>query len=603
GCRDYEGLQIQDMDKEAWINFAHEKEGYIFRPVYDPESDPYHYDGYVANEGNKKQIDSENVPFITSTGSPQYGAVSSMVLFIEKGEPLSREQMWAAIMDRREVAVTGQGRMMGPELYRKSLQMLLLDRVFLEEYYNDRINLEAGIEDYTLNISVSNTYSHAISGSIDISLPPELKVEGELSVSVHIPERSTKIIQYEIRPQPDAMDRTNPVVVHFKWGGKEKSTLTMLDMPPAISVHRLLYGHSPKVRYPVTIHNFRSELPFPVTLQVFKDDDPGQAVFEATQNCTAALGTFQDLMFNLDLKPGDYSVHVSALSTEFTSQLGVGKPNGDPYAYEVDLNSDGINEYRLENDSVQVTLLATGARIIEYIVKSRNDNVLFKLWPERPENHKAPFRERGYYAYGGFEDFLGQASMETHKIYDAGIVKKEGDFVRVRMVADYYGNKLEKVFTLYGNSPLLEIRFALTFKNPEANVIGPQPILELGKVHGTEDVFIVPAVGGLKEFRMRPEEYYGNLIHMEEGWNAGYDTKENISFVGAFPVSQPLFNHMWMNHPMNPDAKHYYVEFQPWTPIFQSSTMYFSYYLWGSGAPWKEGVAELEKRNLVTKRR
>jgi len=26
-------------------------------------------------------------------------------------------------------------------------------------------------------------------------------------------------------------------------------------------------------------------------------------------------------------------------------------------------------------------------------------------------------------------------------------------------MADYYGNHLKKIFTLYGNSPLLEVRF------------------------------------------------------------------------------------------------------------------------------------------------
>ncbi len=224
------------------------------------------------------------------------------------------------------------------------------------------------------------------------------------------------------------------------------------------------------------------------------------------------------------------------------------------------------------------------------------------LWPNKAIDHNRPFRLRGYYPYGGFEDFLGQASMETHKVYDAEIVKKEGDFVRVRMTADYYGNKLEKVFTLYGNSPLVEIRYALTFKNPEANVIGPQPILELGESHGTEDVFTVPTEKGLEQYRMRPEKYWGRLFDLKEGWNAGYDTKEDISFVGAFPVTEPLFLHMWMNHPINKDAHHYYVEFQPWVPIYQKSTMYFSYYLWGSGGHWENAVEELRKRNLISTR-
>ncbi|HOX75402.1 MAG TPA: hypothetical protein PLB27_11845 [Bacteroidales bacterium] len=60
-------------------------------------------------------------------------------------------------------------------------------------------------------------------------------------------------------------------------------------------------------------------------------------------------------------------------------------------------------------------------------------------------------------------------------------------------MADYYGNHLKKIFTLYGNSPLLEVRFELKFRNREANMLGPQPILELGKKHGPEDVFMIPA--------------------------------------------------------------------------------------------------------------
>jgi hypothetical protein len=112
----------------------------------------------------------------------------------------------------------------------------------------------------------------------------------------------------------------------------------------------------------------------------------------------------------------------------------------------------------------------------------------------------------------------------------------------------------------------------------------------------------VPTMDGLKEYRMRPEQYYGQAINVKEGWNAGYDTKEKVSFVGAFPVTQPFFLHMWMNHPDNPDAPHYYVEFQPWTPIAQKTTMYFSYYIWGSGAPWQNNLEELRKRNVITTR-
>lgn len=233
---------------------------------------------------------------------------------------------------------------------------------------------------------------------------------------------------------------------------------------------------------------------------------------------------------------GHYNVKVSALGVDYTSQLGVEGSSGSVSLREEDFNKDGVPEFVMENDQVRVTLLATGARVIEYFVKSRNDNILFKLWPEKAEDDRRTFRKRGYYPYGGFEDFLGQGSMETHKVYKAEIVKKDGEFVQVKMTADYYGNEIQKIFTLYGNTPLLEVRFALTFKNPEANVLGPQPILELGKVHGPEDLFVAPTIYGLEEYRMRMEDYYGRVIKLKEGWNAGYDTKQDISFVKALTL-------------------------------------------------------------------
>ena len=508
--------------------------------------------------------------------------------------------MWEAILDRREVAVLDQGKMMGPALYRNALELLLLDRIFLEEYYGDRVSLEAVMDNYQLNLTITNFYPHPVNGNLEIRLPAELRTDVALISELTLPATSSKTITYRISPSADAMGRTDPIAVHYKWDGSRKSTLTMLDLPPAISVHKLLYDHTPEVSYPVTLHNFSSTDPFPVQLEVFDVNKPAKAVLKTQQTCSAPLGSFSDMSFMLKLPPGNYQVKVSALGVNQVSQLGVGRASGKPFLYEVDLNSDGIMEYRMENDSVQVTLLATGARVIEYIVKSRNDNVLFKLWPEKAIDDRREYRKRGYYPYGGFEDFLGQGSMETHKVYDAEILRGEGDFVRVKMTADYFGNRLVKIFTLYGNSPLLEVRFALTFKNPEANVLGPQPILELGRRHWTEDVFTIPELDGLHEYRMKPERYYGRIFHMQEGWNAGYDTKQDITFVGAFPVTQPLFLHMWMNHPVNNDAHYYYAEFQPWTPIYQKSTMYFSYYIWGAGGPWENGVAALRDRNLIS---
>jgi hypothetical protein len=588
--------------KESWIDYAKEKEGYVFRNVWDTLADPFQYDGYLAIEGNKEQIDEEEVPFVLNSGKLDQNVLSSMVLFIEKGREITHERMWDAILDRREVGILEMGKMMGPAQYRNVLQMLLLDRTYLEEYFGDHINIQATVEGYDLQVQVRNTHSEAVSGTLELSLSPALKVKNDRIVAVNLPAGGIKTVHFLLQPSAEAMDNTNPIAIHYKWNGRTKSTLSMLDLPQPISVHRLLYAHAPEVDYPVTIHNFTVKSSFPVKVEVLETGKNQKVVYKTSQNCTASESTFQDMLFKLEVPAGNYNVKITTLGVKYMSQLGVGEAAGKPYVYPVDLNSDGIDEYRMENDSVQVTLLATGARVIEYIVKSRSDNVLFKLWPEKAIDDKRPFRKRGYYPYGGFEDFLGQGSMETHRVYDAEIVRKEGDYVRVRMWTEYFGNKLEKTFTLYGNSPLLEVRFALTFKNPEANVLGPQPILEIGKRHWTEDVFTIPELDGLHEYRMKPEKYYGRVFFMKEGWNAGYDTRQDITYIGAFPVDQPLFLHMWMNHPMNSEAHHYYAEFQPWTPIYQMSTMYFSYYLYGAGGPWENGVEELRKMNLISTR-
>jgi hypothetical protein len=600
GLGNYDGLKIQDMPtEEEWIRFVKDRGGYIFRPVFAAECDKYAYDGVVGIDGNKKQVDAGDVPFIIQTGLIKDEAPSSMVLFAAKGRRLTRQDMWKAILDRRAVGILPQGRMMGPALFRNALQMLLLDRVYLENLFADRVRLEASWEGYELRVRLANLGESPLTGTLEVRPAPELAVDGRLT-EVTLPPGTERAFSFVVSPSAAAMAKANPVLVEMRWKGGRKRALAVLDLPPAVSIHRLLYGQAPEVVYPVSIHNFTARADYPVEVKVYAQGNLKTPVFEISRAGIARAGDHQEMEFRLPLKPGSYTVKVAALGASNETQLGVGQAAGKVTVSAVDLNADGINEYRLENDKVRVTLLAIGARVIEYIVKEKNDNVLFKLWPERESTDKRPFRERGFYPYGGFEDFLGQASIETHKVYDAEVVKDGGTSASVRMAADYYGNRLEKTFTLGGDSPLLEVRFALEFRNPELNMLGPQPILALGEKHWTEDVFIVPAKSGIREARMRPEEYFGEVFFLKEGWNAARDTVEDVSFVGAFPVSEPEFLHMWMNHPSNGESQHYYAEFQPWVPIFQKTVRYFSYYLWGAAGPWEKGLEELRRRNLIT---
>jgi len=606
GCENYEGLQVQSMfERDAWQQFAKEKNGYLFRN-YSAQSDrrsdgsELHFDGYFATIGNATQINRTDKPFVISTGSLLWGTTNSMILFIKKGDDFNRAKMWEAIMDRRAVAIADEGFVMGGDIYRRAMQFLALDRDYIEAYFGDRVNMTAVTTGHQLHVTVCNLHPHPMNGTLTVRTSEMMSVAGNPSVPLQLSANSSKELVFEINPSGKAMGRINAVVVQFDWDKSSKSILASMDLPPAISVHQLLYGASSGLHFPVTIHNISNEKSVDVKLTVSEQDNPDKVVYTTEQTIVVDKGTHKSHTFDIRLNAGRYLVKTEAMGLAVFTQLGIDGNTGTASLAEIDLNDDGVNEYRMENDHVRVTLLTTGARVIEYIVKERNDNVFFKLWPEKSGDDDRPFRDRGYYPYGGFEDFLGQASIETHKVYDATVLKKEGDYVQVKMKADYYGNKIEKIFTLYGNSPLLEVCFALTMINPELNVLGPQPILELGKTHGVEDVFTIPELDGLKEYIMKPEMYYGRIMYLKEGWNAGYDTKEDVSFIGAFPVKRPYFLHMWMNHPSNNDAHHYYVEFQPWLPLYQNTVSYFSYYMWAAAGKWDKGLQALRDRNLIS---
>ncbi|MCK7524076.1 MAG: hypothetical protein MZV64_43835 [Ignavibacteriales bacterium] len=93
GLKSYDGLKIQDMPtEEEWIKFVKDRDGRIFRPVFAPDCDEFTYDGQIAVDGNKKQIDTEDVPFILQTGLIKDEAPACMVLFAEKGRRWTRER-------------------------------------------------------------------------------------------------------------------------------------------------------------------------------------------------------------------------------------------------------------------------------------------------------------------------------------------------------------------------------------------------------------------------------------------------------------------------------------------------------------------------------
>jgi hypothetical protein len=608
GCDDYEGLQVQMMgSSEQWLKFRDEKHGYLFRNMpnvkdTNDQSPDAKYDGYFANIGQANQINHSDKPFVIRTGPSLNGLTNSMVLFNKKGDNFNRVKMWDAIMDRRAVAVAEKGVIMGSDQFRQAMQLLYLDRVYLENYFGDRINLNSHVEGNNLHITITNFYLHQVNGTVTVSLPKGISMKGDASQKIQLPVNGMKELVFELTSSADVMGSIHPIVTNFDWDNSSKSTMASLDLAPIISQHQLLYGPASGLQFPVSINNFTDDENVDVKISIVSKDDPNKVLATDTKSASIKKGAFATVMFDIKQDPGSYVVTTEALGTKEQSQVGITDEAGEVTLKEVDIDGDGVNEYVMENDQVRVTLLTTGARIIEYYLKSKDDNLFFKLWPDKPNDVDRPFREWGFYPYGGFEDFLGQASVETHKVYKAEVVKDGGNYAEVKMIANYYGSVIEKTFSLYGNTPLLGIRFALTMVHPEMNVLGPQPILSIGKTHGTEDKFIIPEVGGNQEYVMNPDKMWGKTLTLQEGWNAGYDTRENISFVGAYPVCRPYFLHMWMNLETNGDSHYPYTELQPWLPLYQNTTSYFSYYMWAAGSSWETGLKELRDRNLITER-
>ncbi|MBO4417060.1 MAG: hypothetical protein J5801_02935 [Bacteroidales bacterium] len=611
-CRDWEGFQEQLL-KDNQYEYAKERDargGYLFRPIQDwgdyAGTGTAIYNGYYASAGNKEIVDTCSMPFVITNGNVADGATNPMVLFIPKGGQFNREAMWGAIMDRREVAIESaveEFAVMGDAKFRNPVQLMMIERAFLENYFGDQVCIKATVDGTTLNILLQNFGSNAVKGKFAVTLPSSVTLAGSVPLRVSVPAGGVKAISVQLAPKPEAMGRRSAITISYDWGKSSKKTLAEMDMPQAVATHKLLYGTTSGCEFPVSVYNFTKSGQVEVSLKVSSKDDPDNAVLQQTETISLEKDANAKIGFNLKLKPGNYIAVASSQGASAVTQLGIGEEQQDAVKlWKEDVNGDGIDEVYMENSKVRVMLLAIGARVMEYYVKEKDDNVLFKNWPNEPYDPERPYRKRNFWPFGGFEDFLGQASVETHKVYDCEVVKDGGDCAEVRMVADYFGNTIEKVFTLYGDTPLLSIRFALDMVNPEFNVLGPQPILEVGKEHDEQDRIIVPEKDGLSGYVMDRADYWGKFLFPVEGWNVDYDTVEKIYFAGAFPVDQPFTLHMWHNHPRNRDTRFYYCELQPWMEIFRHNTTYFSYYMWAGGGNWEEGIQALRDRNLITEK-
>ena len=149
--------------------------------------------------------------------------------------------------------------------------------------------------------------------------------------------------------------------------------------------------------------------------------------------------------FNFSLGEGEYNVKVMALGKQNTGKISIKSPTGTVRVYEDDLNDDGIPEIVMDNSKIKATLLLFGGRVIEYIVKSNNENLLFKLWPKNPPWAGEPRGVRAFYPYGGLEEFTGYPYIGGHIVFKYEIIESSGTRGRVRLWANIHGSKIEKI--------------------------------------------------------------------------------------------------------------------------------------------------------------
>lgn len=592
---------VQDNTLDECYKWTREHDGYIFGRGSLAKEKEYDFDGYVVGKDDPEKTEKMKKPFITSGSDIGMSVPPIMVLLLDKDTELTRENLFKAILDRRCVGVFSDGEIIGPREFIEPLWILTMDRVYLDREFAESADIYAKVKGENLQVLLRNKQGSTLNAELIFDLPKELSLGDNVRrMAVSLNAWEQRAITLPISYTNQAAGKLNPIAVTLDWGANRCSSITYIDVPPAVVIHHLMLVDEGKFSFPITLCNSSKNDSVDVRIEIFSDRNRSEPVlFKAiTVDAPHARETTIKQVFML--KQGKYSVKVKALENVVEGRISVKKISGKASVHLEDMNGDGINEIVMENDQIRASILLTGGRVIEYILKSQNENLLFKLWPDTPPLHDIPGGRRRFYPYGGLEEFIGQPTIETHIIFKHKILKSSGPFVQVKVWANMHGNIVEKIITLRGDSTVLEVLYAFRNMHKTLNIIGINPLVDIGPSTGPEDVYYFPVGDEIEERRPRLEKYYGNLFHVTQGWAAGEDTEMNVSLVVAYPVDAALFMHYWSNHPNNTPTPYFYTELQPWIRIKHGTTTYFTYYLFGHDGTWKEAVSGLGDLGLVT---
>jgi len=567
----------------------------VFNNLLDSDVDMLknHLDGYVFHEGNSEYLEELETPFLIIPHHLEWGeAPPSIWLFVDKEDHKlqSKERIVKTILSRKAVGVFEDGKTVGPSMLVNLVRILLADKQYLRRVYGTCFSLSSKLDGLRLMVSMINKAEKPLEGVLQVKASRGIRVVQPNSMTMRLDKGEKKNIVLEISASEELNGSYGLLLVEFSSKEGCWRSLCFFEAPPMVSTFPLLVSEG-RVEIPVTVWNNTGVEKADLKVSVSHRES---MVFEESVGIQAPLHKPFKTMVPLDLKTGEYLVNLVFSTGKTACRLLVENFEGRAVAYKGDFDEDGLEEAVLENEHVVAKVISPGGRLLQYRLKRLEADLLFKLYPKKPEDWRVSGRKRRFYPFGGLEEFIQQPTVEGHENFNIKVVKKEGDSAVVSAEADMNGNLLKKTFKLFGGTTLLEVRYEADFVNPELNVIGVNPLIRLGNNVDASHVIYYPSKNGILKERYRGR-LYGKRLFLEEDWIACYDEQEKLGLIMAYDSKTPFLTHIWMNTPENGDSHYSYIEIQPWIRVNTGTTTYFSYYLYGFKGTFEDALKSFKK--------
>ncbi|MCX8183723.1 MAG: hypothetical protein N3F08_04830, partial [Crenarchaeota archaeon] len=538
----------------------------VFNNLLDSDIDVLEnrLDGYVFHEGNSEYLEELGKPFLIMPYHLEWGTVPpSIWLFVDKDDQglSSRDRILKAILSRKAVGVFEDGKTAGASTLVNLVRILLADREYLRRIFGTFFSLSSELEGTRLTVSMENKAEQPLGGVLKVKASRGIRVNPS-NIAVCFEKGGKKDVVFEVSVSEELNGSYGLLLVEFSSQHGCWRNLCFFEVPPMVSTFPLLILED-SVEIPVTVWNNTGAEKVDLRVSI---SSKGGAVSEESIRIQAPPRRPYKTMIPLNLKAGDYLVNIGFSSGRAACRVLMRSFEGRAFAHTGDYDEDGLEEAVLQNEHVVAKVISPGGRLLQYRLKKLEADLLFKLYPKKPDDWRVSGRKRRFYPFGGLEEFIQQPTVEGHENFKIRIVKKEGNSAVVSAEADMNGNVLKKTFKLFAGSPLLEVRYEADFVNPELNVIGVNPFIRLGNSVDASHVVYYPSSNGILKERYKGR-LYGKRLFLTEDWVACYDEQEKLGLIMAYDAKTPFLTHIWMNTPDNPDSHYSYIEVQPWIRV------------------------------------